>query len=59
MRGPGGATPRNTGNEDGWGNLPPQERQAALQQISEEFPSHYREVIEEYFRRLARDGAAP
>ena len=27
--------------------------EAALQQIGKEFPSHYRDVIEQYFRRLA------
>jgi hypothetical protein len=37
-----------------WGNLPPAERQEALQQLGKQFPSHYREVIEEYFRDLAR-----
>ena len=39
-----------------WGNLPPQDREEALQQISEELPAHYRKVIEEYLRKLARDG---
>jgi hypothetical protein len=36
--------------------LPPKERQEALQQISKELPAHYREAIEEYFRKLAREG---
>jgi hypothetical protein len=27
-----------------------------LQQIGREFPSHYRDVIEQYFRRLASEG---
>ncbi len=38
-----------------WGNLPPKERKQALQELGKEFPSHYRDVIEEYFRNLARD----
>ena len=42
---------------DGWGNLPPAERQEALQQISRDLPTHYREAIEAYFRKLATDGA--
>jgi acyl-CoA reductase-like NAD-dependent aldehyde dehydrogenase len=41
---------------DGWGNLPPAERQEALQQISRELPTHYREAIEAYFRKLATEG---
>ncbi|MCG8648614.1 MAG: hypothetical protein MI861_02210, partial [Pirellulales bacterium] len=41
---------------DGWGNLPPAERQQALQQISQDLPTHYREAIEAYFRKLATDG---
>jgi hypothetical protein len=39
-----------------WGNLPPKARQQALQQISRDLPSHFRDTIEEYFKRLAQDG---
>jgi hypothetical protein len=39
-----------------WGDLPAKQRQEALQQIGKDLPAHYREVIEEYFRKLARDG---
>lgn len=56
-RGPGDIDPRKLGSKSGWGNLPPAERQEALQQIGEDLPAHYREVIEEYFRRLAREGS--
>ena len=56
QRGRGGIDHRKLGDKAGWGNLPPKQREAALQQISKDFPSHYREVIEEYFRKLARDG---
>ncbi len=38
-----------------WGNLPPKEREEAIQQLGKEFPSHYRDIIEEYFRKLAQD----
>lgn len=55
-RGPGNVTKRPIGDQPGWGNLPPKEREAALQQIGREFPSHYRDVIEQYFRRLASEG---
>lgn len=58
VSGEGNVDPRRLGSDSGWGNLPPKERQEALQQISKEFPSHYREVIEEYFRKIARDGNA-
>jgi hypothetical protein len=54
-KGPGDVTKRNIGKKSGWGNLPPKEREEALQQIGREFPSHYREVIEQYFRRLANE----
>ena len=54
--GPGNVEQRNVGSRSDWGNLPPKQRQEALQQIAKGLPSHYREVIEEYFRKLARDG---
>jgi hypothetical protein len=55
--GPGEVEQKRTGAQSGWGNLPPKARQEALQQISKGLPAHYREVIEEYFRRLAREGS--
>ena len=57
--GPGNVDSKDLDNKDGWGDLPPKERQQALQQLGKEFPSHYRDVIEEYFRKLAREGADP
>ncbi len=53
MKAPMQVDQRDLGNQSGWGNLPPKEREEALQQISREFPAHYREVIEQYFRDLA------
>jgi hypothetical protein len=58
-KGPGEVTRKNVGSESGWGNLPPKEREQAMQQIGRDFPSHYRDVIEQYFRRLAAEGATP
>jgi hypothetical protein len=58
-RGPGNIDSKDIAQKDGWGDLPPKERQHALQQLGKEFPSHYRLVIEEYFRKLAREGADP
>lgn len=52
-RGPGEVTKKDVGDGSGWGDLPAKEREAALQQIGREFPAHYREAIEQYFRRLA------
>jgi hypothetical protein len=54
--GPGEVQPKRIGSPSDWGNLPPKQRQEALQQISKGLPAHYRAVIEEYFRKLARDG---
>lgn len=54
-RGDGKVPPKKIGSKADWGNLPPKDREEALQQIGKEFPSHFREVIEEYFHKLARD----
>ena len=54
--GPGEVDQRRTGVQSGWGNMPPKQREEALQQISKGLPSHYRDVIEEYFRKMAREG---
>ena len=51
--GPGDVDRKNIQDESGWGNLPPAERQESLQQISRDLPTHYREAIEAYFRRMA------
>lgn len=58
MRAPGDVEHRDIGHDAGWGNLPDKDREKALQDIGREFPSHYREVIEEYFRRLAAEETA-
>lgn len=54
----GGQTPGKVGNRvfkdvDQWGNLPERERQRVLQDIGRQFPPHYRDAIEQYFRKLA------
>ena len=53
--GPGDVDKKDLGDATDWGNLPPKQRREALQRLGKEFPSHYRDVIEEYFRQLARD----
>jgi hypothetical protein len=54
-KGRGEVTKRDIGNQSGWGNLPPKQREEAMQQIGREFPAHYRDVIEQYFRKLATE----
>ena len=53
-KGPGEVNKKRIGSSTGWGDLPPKQREEALQQIGEDFPSHYRDVIQEYFREVAR-----
>jgi hypothetical protein len=52
-KGPGNIDKRRIGSASGWGNLPAKEREEALQQIGKDFPSHYREIVESYFRKIA------
>ena len=54
-KGPGEVAKKNIGSGSGWGNLPPKEREEAMQEIGRDFPSHYRDAIEQYFRRLAAE----
>jgi hypothetical protein len=56
QKGPGEVVKKPVGEASGWGNLPPKDRQEALQQIGKDFPAHYRDMIEQYFRKLAGDG---
>jgi hypothetical protein len=58
LKGPGETDHRRVGNTAGWGDLPPKEREEALQQIGKDFPAHYRDVIEQYFRKLAAEKEA-
>jgi len=53
--GPGEVTKKNIGERANWGDLPPKEREAALAELSKDLPAHYRTLIEEYFRKIARD----
>jgi len=55
-KGRGVVTKRDVGHQSGWGNLPPKQREEALQQIGRDFPGHYRDIIEQYFRKLASEG---
>jgi hypothetical protein len=55
LKGPGKVDRKDVGRKADWGNMNDKDREKALQEIGREFPSHYREVIEEYFRRLAAE----
>jgi TolA-binding protein len=52
--GQGAVDDKDIGDKSGWGNLPPAARQEALQSMTKDLPSHYREVIEAYFKRLSK-----
>lgn len=54
-KGAGDVDKKKVEERSGWGNLPPAQRQEALQRLTEELPTHYRDVIEGYFRQLAKD----
>jgi hypothetical protein len=54
-KGPGEVTKKDIGSKADWGDLPPKQREEALQQIGREFPAHYRDVIEQYFRKMAKE----
>jgi hypothetical protein len=58
-KGPGQVAKKDIGNQSGWGELPPKERQEALQEIGKDFPNHYRDMIEQYFRKLANEEDQP
>jgi hypothetical protein len=52
---PGEVTKKDIGHKSGWGDLPPKEREEALQHMGRDFPPHYRDAIEDYFRKLAAE----
>jgi hypothetical protein len=54
LKGPGNADRRDFSQGENWGDLPPKDREEALLKIDKEFPPHYREIIEQYFREMAR-----
>ena len=54
LKAPGNVDRRNFSLGDNWGDLPPKEREEALLKIEKEFPPYYRDIIEQYFREMAR-----
>jgi hypothetical protein len=51
---PGDVDRRDFAQGDNWGDLPPKEREEALLKIEKEFPPYYRDIIEQYFREMAK-----
>ena len=50
---PGEVDKKNFKNEAGWGDLPEKDQAKAKNLIGREFPAHYRQAVEEYFKKLA------
>lgn len=50
---PGEVDKKDIGNKAGWGSLTPKKAAEAKNVINRNFPSHYREAIEQYFKKLA------
>ncbi len=55
QKGPGNVDRRDFDMDSDWGALPPKEREAALLKMEKEFPPHYRDIIEQYFREMATE----
>lgn len=53
QKGPGKVQRRDVGHKVDWGNLSPKEREKAMQEVAREFPAHYRDIIEAYFKKEA------
>lgn len=53
QKGPGNVDRRDFDPAGNWGDLPPKEREETLLKIEKEFPAHYRDIIEQYFREMA------
>lgn len=50
---PGEVDKKDIGTKAGWGSLAPKKAAEAKNVINRNFPSHYREAIEQYFKKLA------
>ncbi|MDR0327663.1 MAG: hypothetical protein LBI05_05130 [Planctomycetaceae bacterium] len=54
QKGPGNVDRRDFAQGDNWGNLSPKDRDEALLKIEKEFPAYYRDIIEQFFREMAK-----
>lgn len=43
---------------EAWGKMPPRQREEILQTLQRRFPSQYRDLLEQYYTQLAKDGPA-
>lgn len=50
---PGATEKREQAQKDHWGDLPPKAREEAKNMLDQQFPSHYRQAVEEYLKKLA------
>jgi hypothetical protein len=57
FQGPGKVATRRLAAGGEWGALPPAERARVTQQLSRDFPAHYRVLIEAYYKQLAEQPA--
>ncbi|MEZ6095157.1 MAG: hypothetical protein R3C03_13165 [Pirellulaceae bacterium] len=55
-KGSGAVTSRQLSEGGQWGDLPPGEKADSLAEMVRKLPPNYREMVEEYFRRLAQSG---
>ena len=56
---PGEVDPKEFNKQGGWGELPPKQQTEARAILNRDFPSHYRDAVEEYFKKLATRRAKP
>jgi chaperonin cofactor prefoldin len=54
VKGAGEVDNKDIGKSSGWGNLPPAQRKEAIQDMTKDLPSHYRDVVEAYFKKLSK-----
>ena len=57
--GPGEVDPKDFKKQGGWGELPPKKQAEAQAILNRNFPNHYRDAVEEYFKKLATRRAKP
>jgi len=59
-RGPGNVDPKRLKEvAAAWGNLPPKERAKAMAELTRDMPERYREVIENYLKKVAQASQEP
>jgi len=54
QKGPGEVEAKPLGHEAGWGNLPDKDQAQVKNMLDKQFPSHYRQAVTEYLRKLGQ-----